>query len=116
MRNSASNQAAAIIEANEMTARILVATVLLGILAIVPLAAAAVASFTKFNVESDAFGWLVVFILPALGLAAAMGLRWMSPTKPVQTASLVVAYMNLAIPATWLVVTLLVLAADWRPG
>jgi hypothetical protein len=99
-----------------MTARIAVATVLLGIVAIVPLAAAGVAFFTKLNVESDAFGWLIVLILPAIGLAGAMGLRRMSPTKSVKIASSILAFMNLAIPATVLVVTLLLLAADWRPG
>jgi hypothetical protein len=45
-----------------------------------------------------------------------MGLRRMSPTKSVKIASSILAFMNLAIPATVLVVTLLLLAADWRPG
>jgi hypothetical protein len=40
----------------------------------------------------------------------------MSPTKSVKIASSILAFMNLAIPATVLVVTLLLLAADWRPG
>jgi hypothetical protein len=83
--------------------------VLLGTLAIVPLAAAAVVFFTKTHVESPAFGWLIVYILPAFGLAGAMGLRWMVPTKPVQIASSILAFMNLAIPVTVLVLTLIYL-------